>query len=66
MTPWNYRSTQMLTIEELMEKMLTEYDSEDIIFTLKIEAYELLERFSDRVEEMQDELREELDDECIG
>ena len=66
MTPWNYRSTQMLTIEELMEKMLTEYDSEDIIFTLKIEAEELLERFSDRVEEMQDELREELDDECIG
>ena len=24
----------MLTIEELMEKMLTEYESEDIIFTL--------------------------------
>lgn len=66
MTPWNYRSTQMLTIEELMEKMLTEYESEDIIFTLKIEAEELLERFSDRVEEMQDELREEFDDECIG
>ena len=66
MTPWNYRSTQMLTIEELMEKMLTEYESEDIIYTLKIEAEELLERFSDRVEEMQDELREELDDECIG
>jgi hypothetical protein len=56
----------MLTIEELMEKMLTEYESEDIIFTLKIEAEELLERFSDRVEEMQDELREEFDDECIG
>jgi broad specificity phosphatase PhoE len=66
LTPWNYRSTQMLTIEELMEKMLTEYESEDIIFTLKIEAEELLERFSDRVEEMQDELREEFDDECIG
>ena len=66
MTPWNYRSTQMLTIEELMEKMLTEYDSEDIIYTLRIDAEELMNRFSDRVEEMQDELREELDDECIG
>ena len=66
MIPWNYRSTQMMTIEELMEKMLTEYEAEDIIFTLKIEAEELLERFSDRVEEMQDELREELDDEFTG
>ena len=52
----------MLTVEEIAERMCTIWDIDDIMFTLKIETEELVDRFMDKIEDMQDELREELSD----
>ena len=40
----------MLTIEELCERILKQYDADLLLETLQISAKDLLERFEDKVE----------------
>jgi hypothetical protein len=43
--------TNELTIEELKEKLLQQYDADILLELLDLSAEDLLERFTDRVEE---------------
>jgi hypothetical protein len=51
----------MLTLEELMERMLTQLDPDDIITTLDITSEELLDKFDYKVQERFEELQDEFD-----
>jgi hypothetical protein len=51
----------MLTLEELMDRLLTEYDPDDILDLLQISTEDLLDKFSHRVEERYEELNDEFD-----
>jgi hypothetical protein len=53
----------MLTLSEINEKLVDNFDPDDIIILLGITTEELLEKFDYRVEAMYDELNEELSDE---
>jgi len=55
-----------LTLDELRDKLLDQYDPDDLIELLQISAEELLDRFEDklinRFETLQDEFLEEVED----
>jgi hypothetical protein len=55
-----------LTLDELRDKLLDQYDPDDLIEMLQISAEELLDRFEDklinRFETLQDEFLEEVED----
>jgi hypothetical protein len=51
----------MLTLDELMERMLTQYDADDIINILHISTEDLLDKFDYKVAEHYEELQNELD-----
>lgn len=55
-----------LTLDELRDKLLGQYDPDDLIEMLQISAEELLDRFEDklinRFETLQDEFLEEVED----
>jgi hypothetical protein len=50
-----------LTIEELKEKLLQQYDADILVELLDLSAEELLERFTDRVEELYVPLLERIE-----
>jgi hypothetical protein len=51
----------MLTLEELMDRLLTQMDPDDILDLLQISTEDLLDKFSDRIEERYEELNDEFD-----
>jgi len=55
-----------LTLDELRDKLLDQYDPDDLIELLQISAEELLDRFEDklinRFETLQDEFLDEVED----
>jgi hypothetical protein len=51
----------MLTLEELMARMLTEMDPDDILDLLQISTEDLLDKFSDRIEERYEEIHDEFE-----
>jgi hypothetical protein len=50
----------MLTLDELMDRLLTQYDADDIINILHISTEELLEKFDYKVAERYEELNDEF------
>ena len=52
----------MLTVDEIIERLLTEYEVDDIITLLDIRSEELLERFDDKIDEHYDAVMEALDE----
>ena len=52
----------MLTVDEMIDKLLTRYEVDDIIFLLDISAEELLEMMSYKVEEKYEQVLEALDE----
>lgn len=50
-----------LTLNEIVERLLHQYDILDIIELLDISAEDLLERFEDKLEKHFDKLEEEVD-----
>jgi hypothetical protein len=53
----------MLTLEEIIEKLLTTQDPDAIIMLLNLSTEDLLDKFDYRVEELYEKLNEELCDE---
>ena len=51
----------MLTLDELMARILTMYDPDDILVLLDITTEELLDKFDYKVAERYEELNDELD-----
>ena len=55
-----------LTLDELRDKLLDQYDPDDLIELLQISSEELLDRFEDklinRFETLQDEFLDEVED----
>ncbi len=52
----------MLTLNEIIERLLTQKDPNDILEILQISTEELLDRFDFKVAEHYDRLNEELED----
>lgn len=52
----------MLTLEELKERLAARFSEDDLLELLKVTSADLVEVFTDRIEEQQDMLREELDE----
>ena len=52
-----------LTILEIKERILQQYDTDDLIDALDISAEELLDRFEDKLINRYDEFIEDLEDE---
>lgn len=46
----------MLCLEEIIEKLLAQYDPDDIIILLDITAEELLEQFEHKIESRRDKV----------
>lgn len=55
-----------LTLSELQEKLASYYDEVSLLELLNINSYDLVERFSDRIERKADVLAEEFEGEYIG
>lgn len=53
----------MLTLEELKEKIAEQTGEVDILELLNINSFDLVEMFSDRIEDNYDKLLKEYDDE---
>jgi hypothetical protein len=53
----------MLTLNEIIEKLLTQYDADDILNILDISTEELLDKFDYKVADKYEELNEEFEDE---
>jgi hypothetical protein len=51
----------MLTIEELKEKIVEQVDEVDIIDLLGITTQDIVNAFEDRVEELHEKIKHELD-----
>jgi hypothetical protein len=51
----------MLTLDELMERLLTEYDPDDILTLLQISTEDLLDKFDYKIEEKFEELQDEFE-----
>jgi hypothetical protein len=51
----------MLTLEELMARMLTEMDPDDILVLLGITSEELIDKFADKIEERYEEIHDEFE-----
>lgn len=49
-----------LTLNELKEKLADNYDEISILELLEINSYDLVERFTDKIEEKFDQLEEEF------
>lgn len=52
----------ILTIEELKERVITTMDCDDLLEVLQIDITELVEAFTDKIEEHYDRLIQELCD----
>lgn len=52
-----------MTLDELREKLLDNYDPDDIISALDISSEELLDRFEDKLIDKLDKLEGEFEDE---
>jgi hypothetical protein len=52
-----------LTMEEIKERLLRDYDPEDFVEALEITSEELLDRFEDKLINKIEEFAEELEDE---
>lgn len=52
-----------LTLNELKEKLADNYDEISILELLEINSYDLVERFTDKIEDKFDQLEEEFLDE---
>ena len=52
-----------LTLEEIKEKILHLYDTDDLLEALQISSEEILDRFEDKLLRKLDEFTEELEDE---
>lgn len=55
-----------LTLSELQEKLASYYDEVSLLELLNINSYDLVERFSDRIERKAEVLSEEFEGEYIG
>ena len=51
-----------LTMEEIKERLLRDYDPEDFVEALEISSEELLDRFEDKLINKIEEFAEELED----
>ena len=56
----------MLTIEELKERLVEEFDEVSLLELLGLEAKDLVEAFHDKIEERFEKLREEIEEEDIA
>ena len=52
-----------LTLEEIKERILQEYDPDDLLEALQISSEEILDRFEDKLLRKLDEFHEELEEE---
>ncbi len=52
-----------LTMEEIKERLLRDYDPEDFVEALEITSEELLDRFEDKLINRLEKFAEELEDE---
>lgn len=52
----------MLTLTELKEKIAEQYDEITILELLEINSFDLVEAFSDKLEEKYDKIIQEFDD----
>ena len=52
-----------LTLEEIKERLLQEYDPDDLLEALQISSEEILDRFEDKLLRKLDEFHEELEEE---
>lgn len=52
-----------ITLTELVTKLATYYDEVSLLEILNINSFDLVERFSDRIEEKYDSLLEEFEEE---
>lgn len=52
-----------LTLEEIKERLLREYDPDDLLEALQISSEEILDRFEDKLLRKLDEFHEELEEE---
>lgn len=57
---------QELTIEELKDRIVSVMDTTDLLEQLQISIEELVEAFSDKIEEHYEQLIEELSDDESG
>jgi hypothetical protein len=55
----------MLVLNELMELLAERYDEITLLELLDISSEELVERFSDKIEQRYEKLQQELDDELV-
>ena len=53
----------MLVLNEIMELLAERYDEVTLLELLDINSEELVERFSDKIEQRYEKLQQELDDE---
>jgi len=51
-----------LTLEELKERMAERMDEQSILEILAIDSYQLVEAFSDTIEEMYDKISPQMED----
>ena len=52
----------MLTLSEICEKIISQYDPDDVLEMLEITTEELLDAFEYRVRDLYDKLNEEFED----
>jgi hypothetical protein len=52
-----------LTLDEIKERLLQQYDPDDLIEALQISSEEILDRFEDKLLRKVDEFHEELEEE---
>ena len=55
-----------LTLEEIKERLLREYDPDDLLEALQISSEEILDRFEDKLLRKLDEFQEDLKEESYA
>jgi hypothetical protein len=55
----------VLVLNEIMELLAERYDEITLLELLDISSEELVERFSDKIEQRYEKLQQELDDELV-
>ena len=53
-----------LTLEEIRERLLQQYDPDDLLEALQISSEEILDRFEDKLIRKLDSFQEELEEEA--